>query len=119
MTIATFYHPGDSVDYTPVGAVSAGTPVLLADGRAGIPANDIAAGVKGSAGVRGVYTFPATSAHTWSAGDPLYYDEATQKAVASGGTFYVGTSLEAKTSGQITAHVDLNTVFNDSIQGAV
>ena len=47
------YAVGDSEDYTPSAAVTAGTPTLVG-GHAGLPNIDIAASAKGSLQVRGL-----------------------------------------------------------------
>lgn len=56
MTEAIYKQEGDSVDFTPVAAITAGEMVLLPDGRAAFCPDAIAAGALGAARVKGIVT---------------------------------------------------------------
>lgn len=59
--LITRYQRGDTIDYTPAGAVSAGDAVVINSTIVGIAPNDIAAGVKGAIDISGTYKFPKTA----------------------------------------------------------
>jgi predicted RecA/RadA family phage recombinase len=67
-----FYQDGKSIDYTPAGAVSAGTIVVL-NGQVGVVKVDIAAGVKGALCVEGVFAVPKKN-EAFVAGLPVWFD---------------------------------------------
>ena len=62
-----------------------------------------------------VHPFPtaivkAATADTWSAAAALYWDDTNKKAsTTSSGNTFLGRSIAAKTSGQLTTHVELTT----------
>ncbi|MBI3464296.1 MAG: DUF2190 family protein [Planctomycetes bacterium] len=105
---------GETINYTPGSDVTAGTPIRLANGQAGVALSDIAANTLGALRVKGIFEGPANSSDTWNAGDPLVWDESADKIVKRALTldgsadFYLGVSEEAKTNGQTTAKVRLN-----------
>lgn len=76
--MATFYQDGKSIDYTPVGAVSAGDVVPL-DSCIGIAKLDIAAGALGALAVEGVFQVDQADGETWSQGDAVYYDSTAEE----------------------------------------
>ena len=107
---ASYYQPGESLDYTPTAATTAGTVLQLADGRAAVPANDIAASAKGSLTVKGVFKVAAGTTTTWDDKALLYWDEdgsvAVTKSTALDGDadFYIGRAVGAKASGPAASH---------------
>lgn len=111
---ASYYQLGESLDYTPSGAATAGEVLQLADGRAAVPSNDIAALAKGSLTIRGVFKVAALTGATWSDGALLYWDASASGAVVKtlaldGDTdFYIGRAVGAKTAGPLFGYVELN-----------
>jgi predicted RecA/RadA family phage recombinase len=111
---ASYYQPGESLDYTPGSATTAGTVLQLADGRAAVPANDIAASAKGSLTINGVFKVAAATGTTWSDGDLLYWDDSASLAVTKtnaldgSADFYIGRAVGAKASGPLYGYVELN-----------
>jgi predicted RecA/RadA family phage recombinase len=111
---ASYYQPGERLDYTPGGATTAGTVLQLADGRAAVPSNDIAASAKGSLTIRGVFKVAALTGATWSDGALLYWDESASGAVTKtlaldgDADFYIGRAVGAKVSGVLFGYVELN-----------
>lgn len=112
MAEAVYYAPGQSIrDYTPVAALSAGQVVQLADGRAGVPANDIAAGVLGSVQVEGIHTVAKTASVVITDGQPVYWDHSANTATyakASDRDFFLGTAVGDAASADTTLKVNLN-----------
>lgn len=111
---ASYYQPGESLDYTPGSATTAGTVLQLADGRAAVPANDIAASAKGSLTIQGVFKVAAATGTTWSDGALLYWDSSASAAVTKSNAldgdadFYLGRAVGAKASGPLFGYVELN-----------
>ena len=109
-----YVQEGETLKYTPAVAVTAGTPIRLANGQVGVTLRDIAANALGDLRVKDIFEGPANSADTWNAGDPLVWDESADKIVKrtltldGAADFYLGPSVNAKTSGQTTARVRLN-----------
>lgn len=75
--MARFIHNGDSIDYTPSGAVTAGDVVVLGD-LIGVAKVDIAVDVQGALALTGVFEMPkATGGGTAIAvGKTVYWDVA-------------------------------------------
>ena len=73
-----FIHDGDSIDYTPATAVTAGDVIVQGE-LIGVAKRDIAANALGALTVRGVYDFPkATGASTAiAAGVNVYWNAGT------------------------------------------
>jgi predicted RecA/RadA family phage recombinase len=111
---ASYYQPGESLDYTPGSATTAGTVLQLADGRAAVPANDIAASAKGSLTISGVFKIAAATGTTWSDKALLYWDSSASQAVTKSlaldgdADFYLGRAVGAKASGPTYGYVELN-----------
>lgn len=112
--VATYYQEGDTLSYTPSTAVTAGTPIQLADGRVGIPNSDIAADALGTLRIKGVFLVAADTATTWADGDELWYDssagEVIPKSLALDGAadFRLGLAVGAKASGPTSGYVQIN-----------
>lgn len=109
-----FVQAGDIVRHTPAGALAAGDPVRLSDGRIGVAVDAIAASAIGNLQLGGIWEGPANSSDTWSKGDILCWDDSADKIVKAALTLdgsadmVLGTAQAAKTSGQTTARVQLN-----------
>ena len=74
MPSATYRHKGDTIDYTPSTAKSAGEIVILGD-IVGIAINDIPAGVQGALDIHSVYAFPKKE-EAMEVGDVAYWNAA-------------------------------------------
>lgn len=99
-----------TIPYTPSGAVTAGTVVVLGD-IIGIATRAIAANTRGTLSVRGIFTFAkaTTSGSALTAGDTVYWD-ATNEVItttAQGNTF-AGHVHEAKADSASTVDVILS-----------
>jgi len=118
-TPAKHYSCDGAVDYTPVGAVTAGDVVVL-NGMVGIAVNDIAAGVKGSLQIEGLYKLPKTTA-AWVRGLPVHWDQtgspdngtaSTGAANQLGVGTYCGVCVETAASGDDYGAVNINAQTN-------
>lgn len=102
---------GDTINYTPAAALSAGEPISLPDGRAGVPANDIAAGDLGGVRVKGIFEGTKTSGQVFLDGQELWWDHSANALVytpANDDDFYVGMAYGDAASTATTAKVVLN-----------
>jgi len=80
MAVATYVQAGDSIDYTPSSAVSAGDVVIQGD-LVGVAKLDIGASELGALALEGVFDFPkAGGTDAMSAGTVAYWDEAEGQA---------------------------------------
>lgn len=114
-----YYATGDSIDYTPSSAVTAGTPLEIG-GQAAVPANDIAANVKDAVQVKGnfkvVQKAEAISAGAgvwWDAdGDPVGGTAGSGAATATKQTgasdFFLGRCVETSVNTDATVKIELN-----------
>ena len=106
---ARFVQEGDSIDYTPVGAVSAGDVVVQGQ-LIGIATQDIGAGVQGALAAKGVFDLPKTagSGTAITAGAKVYWDEDAEVAVTtSEGNIYLGKTVAAAADDDETVRVRL------------
>ena len=87
MATATYRAKGVTVDYTPVGAVSAGDVIVQAD-LIGIVVADIAAGIYGALYVEGVFDMPKSgeSGTALPAGTRVYWDAGNAVVTATAST---------------------------------
>lgn len=112
MAEAVYYAPGQSIrDYTPVAALTAGQVVQIADGRAAVPANDIAAGALGSVQVEGIHTVAKTASVVILDGQPVYWDHSANSATyakSNDRDFFLGTAVGDAASADTTLKVNLN-----------
>lgn len=105
---------GDSLDYTPTTALTAGTVIQLPDGRAAVPPNDIAAGQPGAVRVCGIFEVAKTSGVVVIDGAPLWWDHSANSAtpvpplVAGDRDFYLGVAQEDAASATTAVKVALN-----------
>jgi len=112
---ALTYSEANTIDYTPSAATAGGTVVIL-NGMAGIAVNDIAADIKGSLAVEGIFKLPKTTAaivrglpiHWNATGSPDSGDASSGAANQLGVGIYVGVAAEASGSGDDYAFVILN-----------
>ena len=83
-TAAKYAHEGDSIDYTPVGAVTAGDIIELS-GYAFPVISNIAAGVLGALSAEGVWDIPKATGAI-AAGIDVYWDNNGDPNVGTAGT---------------------------------
>ena len=94
MVQAVYYQKGNDIDYTPVGAVSAGDVVVIGDMIA-VATKDIAAGALGAVTVDGAFAFEREQATAFTAGAEVYWDE---NGTPEGGTA-TGAAVDTSDSG--------------------
>ena len=105
---AEFLETGDMIDYTPVGAVSAGKVVILGS-LVGIAIRDIAAGALGALRVRGNFDVDQ-GAVTFTAGQAVYWDEDGNSV---GGTAGEGAAVESATGNVFMGYAIAETANTD------
>ena len=94
---------GQTVEYTPVGAVVAGAVVARSD-LVGVATAPIAAGVAGSLQVAGIVEFKKTSALAIAVGDDVYWNPVTAEANKTAGVrasvtlTFTGVALTGETT---------------------
>jgi predicted RecA/RadA family phage recombinase len=103
---AYFLCEGNSLDYTPVSDVDAGT-VLFVGGKAGIALTDIEADRLGAVQVRGIVRATKASATVFGEGSGVQWDD-TNKVCVTSGDFAMGTAPYGGASGVTTVDVYLN-----------
>lgn len=112
MTVeAAYLQEGESVDFTPTAAVSAGQIVQLPDGRAGFAPTAIAAGVLGAVQVSGIAKVAKTTSMVVLNGSELFWDASANKAHLlhrNDADFSIGSAIEDEASAATTVKVDLN-----------
>lgn len=111
MAEADFYQDGNSLDYTPAAAVTAGDVLQLPDGRAAVAPTAIAAGVLGAVQVGGVYTVTAASTPVILDGAEVWWDSSAGEATYAPSNdldFYLGTARGDKATSTTTMKVALN-----------
>jgi len=112
MTVeAAYMTEGESVDFTPTAAVSAGQVVQLPDGRAGFAPTAIAAGELGAVTVCGIVKVAKTTSMVVLNGSQLFWDASANKAHLlhrQDADFPIGIAVEDETSGATTVKVALN-----------
>ena len=95
--MATFLHDGNSIDYTPGSAVTAGAVVVQGE-LVGVAKVDIPASTLGALSVTGVFDFPkATGAGTAiAAGANCYWNAGAQQATTTAtGNKLIGKCIRA------------------------
>lgn len=111
MAEANFVQDGDSIDYTPVVAVTAGELIQLSDGRAGYAATAIAAGVLGAIRVKGVVELTKTASICFLDGGKVYWDASAGKAhfkQVNDRDYYVGMVVGDTAGSASVVRVNLN-----------
>src|SRR5690242_18204867 len=82
---------GDMIDYTPVGAVTAGDVVVLGSGLVGVAPLDIAASALGALRVRGLEKVPKKTGAV-TVGAPVYWNATGDPNTGTAGTGAATTS---------------------------
>lgn len=122
---ALYYQEGDTLDYTPAGAVTAGDVVVSGE-VVGIATHDIAASVQGALAVSGVFKVPKVTGALakdakvyWGAtSDPVSGTAGTGAAAGTGVGAYMGSAAYAALSGDAYVYVRLNAPSKDEVPGA-
>ena len=112
MATAKFIQTGDSIDYTPSAAVTAGDVVVQED-LVGVAKLDIAANVLGALAVAGVFDFPKTAGvgEAIAAGAKVYWDVADAVAKTddeTGANKLIGKTVRAAGDDDTTVRVRLS-----------
>lgn len=118
---AAFLHPDGELQLTAATALSGGDIIQHSDGRA-----MVRAGMKDSDAnelvtfyTKGVFNVAAASGTTFSAGEPVWFDESAELAINGGskgaGDFYFGVATKAKASGDLVVEAELNPILSDQI----
>lgn len=106
--MAKFVQNGDTIDYSPVSATTAGTVVVQND-LVGVALTDIPAGGAGAIGVRGVFAIDKAS-EAIAVGEKCWWDAANSRVTKTKGvlTVLAGKAVLAAASGDATVNVLLN-----------
>ena len=107
--MATFIHDGNSIDYTPGSAVTAGAVVVQGE-LVGVAKVDIPASTLGALAVAGVFDFPkATGAGTAiAAGANCYWNAGAQQATTTAtGNKLIGKCVRAAADADPTVRIRL------------
>ena len=108
--MATFIHDGNSIDYTPGSAVTAGAVVVQGE-LVGVAKVDIPASTLGALAVAGVFDFPkATGAGTAiAAGENCYWNAAAQQATTTAtGNKLIGKCVKAAADVDATVRIRMS-----------
>ena len=100
-----------ALDFTPAAAITGGQVVQLPCGRAAVCQRDIAAGVKGAARVRGIFTVAKTADINLLDGQKVYWDHSANTATyapASDRDFLIGCAVGDSLAAATTVNVNLN-----------
>lgn len=112
MAEAVFYQPGESIDFTPSAAITAGDMVQLPDGRAAFAPVAIAAGAKGAVQVTGIVKVAKPTDYALLHGGDAWWDVSAGKVSFKGdaGTadFYAGTIYGDYAAADTVAYIALN-----------
>ena len=107
----------DTIDYTPVSAVSAGQVFVIGDLIA-VAKLDIAAGIQGALHLVGVYDFPkvTTGGSGIAVGTTVYWNSDTSNAQAAASTYkQLGKVVKAAADADTTVRVVLNGLVSTSV----
>lgn len=107
--MADFIHIGDTIDYTPGGAITAGD-VVVQGTLVGVATQDIAANALGALRVKGVFEFAKgiLSGDALTVGLKVYWDDTNDVVTTTAGANqYVGKVVRAATAATATVWVRL------------
>lgn len=108
--MATFIHDGNSIDYTPGSAVTAGAVVVQGE-LVGVAKVDIPASALGALAVAGVFDFPkATGGGTAiTAGANCYWNAGAQQATTTAtGNKLIGKCVRAAADADATVRIRMS-----------
>lgn len=111
MPEAKLLQAGESIDYTPLADVVPGQIIQLTDGRAAVAPTYIAAGIKGSVQVSGIYEVTKTASMVVLPGSEIFWDHSANAAHLlhrNDKDFYLGVAQDDATSSATTCKVALN-----------
>ena len=97
MAATNFVSAGRYMDYTPVGAITAGDVVVVGE-LVGVATSDIAAGALGALAIEGIFDFPkaVTSGTAFTNGQLAYWDDTGDVATTTASTHeQIGYAVEA------------------------
>lgn len=119
-TLEAQYHSGpDVVDYTPAAAITAGNVIQLANGRAAVAPNDIAASRLDALQVAGLFLMQKTTGIVLLDGTPVYWDTSAGKVhfrpVSGQQDFYLGTVQGDAASADTVCYVRLNELPRNTV----
>jgi len=109
MPTAEFVQDGNSIDYTPASAVSAGDVVVQGD-LVGVAKKDIQANQLGALATEGVFEFPKDTSTAIGAGVDVYWDAAAAQATedpAGGANKHIGKTVQSAAAADETVRVKL------------
>lgn len=108
MPQATFVQDGDSIDYTPGGALAAGDVVVQGD-LVGVTKRPLAAGELGSLSVDGVFDFAKNTGVSFTVGQILYWDDTANQATATAtGNKQIGKCVKAAGTNDTTVRIRMS-----------
>jgi predicted RecA/RadA family phage recombinase len=108
MPQATFVQDGDSIDYTPGGALASGDVVVQGD-LVGVTKRPLAAGELGSLSVGGLFDFAKNPGVSYSVGSILYWDDTNNVVTTTAsGNKQIGKVIRAAASADTTVRVRLS-----------
>jgi len=105
--MATFVHDGNSIDYTPGSAVTAGQVVVQGE-LVGVAKVDIPANTLGALAVKGVFDFPKATGggSAITAGANCYWNAAAQQATTTAtGNKLIGKCVRAAVDADTTVRI--------------
>ncbi|MGN0886960.1 MAG: DUF2190 family protein [Candidatus Spyradenecus sp.] len=105
--ISKYVHDGKAIDIRPTADIAAGDVVVIGAALVGIAVLDIKAGELGALATSGVFDIAKPDGTTFAAGTVIYWDEATQTAVATTSKPRLGVVTEAAEAGDATVRVKL------------
>lgn len=115
---SNYLQPGKDIDITaPTGGVATGVGALI--GRLfGLALSTASAAVASVLGTQGVWNMAKTSAQSWVAGDPIYWDNTNKRAdnAVAAGFRRIGVAVEGAANPSSTGKVRLDH-FAGPIQG--
>jgi predicted RecA/RadA family phage recombinase len=106
--MATFIHDGNSIDYAPGSAVTAGAVVVQGE-LVGVAKVDIPANTLGALAVAGVFDFPKATGSGITAGALCYWDATNQRATTTAtGNKLIGKCVKAAADVDTTVRVRMS-----------
>jgi len=114
---ATYLQSGDTIPYTPVGAVAAGVVVTVGTELIGIATHPIAAGALGALAVRGIFDVAKEATTTWAIGDAVYFAADDREATKTTSDVYIGMAALAAAANDATVRVQIRARDERSTDG--
>lgn len=109
---AVYRQDGQTIEYSPVAAVTGGEVLCLPDGRAGVAVTDIAAGAQGSFQVSGIHRGKKTASLVVLPGARMWFDHSANTFTCvpqyADKDFYAGVAVLDSTASETEVDIDLN-----------